>query len=87
MECTQIKKLIINKNKKALIDKYTELVNLKRINSLVVDKKIYSDLSYLPEDKRIKMSITIDFNNNLEYWVWLASPLLKEYLLTNTLIK
>lgn len=79
MEC--IKKLIIDKNKELLIKEYTKLVNSKRINSLIIDMNTYNNLSYLPEDKRIKMSITIDFDNELEYWMWLASPLLKEYLI------
>lgn len=81
MECIQIKKLIIDKNKESLIDKYIELVNNKKINPLIVNIEIYNNLNYLPDNKRIKMSINIDFNNDLEYWIWLASPILKEYLL------
>lgn len=81
MECIQIKRLIINKNKKSLISKYKELIKTKKINPLAIDKQIYNRLDYLPEDKRIKMSITINFDNELEYWIWLASPILKEYLL------
>lgn len=73
--------MIINKNKKAIINKYIELVDSKKINPLIINMQFYNNLDYLPEDKRIKMSIEIDFNNNLEYWIWLASPLLKEYLL------
>lgn len=26
------------------------------------------------------MSIDINFENELKYWMWLASPLIKEYL-------
>lgn len=80
MEYLQIKKLIESKNKELLLDKYIELINSKRIHPLTINKRIYDTLDYLPEDKRIKMSISIDFNNNIEYWMWLASPLLKENL-------
>lgn len=78
MECLQIKKLILSKNKEALLDKYKELVNSKRIKPLNINREIYNNLSYLPENKRIRMSINIDFNNELEYWMWLAFPLIEE---------
>lgn len=81
MECTKIKNLIINKNKEGLIKTYIKLVNSKRINPLTMNIQTYKRLDYLSESKRIKMSINIDFDNELEYWMWLASPLIKEYLL------
>lgn len=79
-----IKTMIINQNKDGLIKKYNELLKKKIIKPLTINQQIYNSLNYLPTNKRVKMSITIDFDNELEYWMWLASPLLYEYLVNNT---